>query len=394
MPSPPADPPRSIDGLITTGTSFDDAERSTRDYPQLRPLHPHPAFDLIVIGSGGGPFEDDLSSYFLKAHHSSWHLGFVALEAGSGLATISRLLQRPKEDHHPFYDFSPSHPSLDPPPTAISIYRHLTSFVISHTHLDHILSLILTAGTLAPHDPPKSVWATHSTISNLIQLFQGGLWPKLADLTGELPLWLRPLETAIDLPRTPIGPSLSLKAFDLIHHTHPESTSDSEPDRIDHHDSTAFLITNDANDQQFIFFGDLAPDSISHTQTNRRIWEVVAQSFKQNKLRAVFIECSYTTDRPPELLYGHLSPRYLFEELECLARFVDPDKESLHGVLLGLQVVIIHVKEDIDSSEGSRQQASTSRRQVILDEIMQLEEAEYRLGCDFSVANQGDRFQF
>jgi len=74
---------------------------------------PMPTFDLVVVGSGGGPFETNLSSfvpchfvlgnlwfirtvnrYLLKPCEVPWTDGIIALEAGSGIGTLYQLINR------------------------------------------------------------------------------------------------------------------------------------------------------------------------------------------------------------------------------------------------------------------------------------------------------------
>ncbi|KAJ3508197.1 hypothetical protein NLJ89_g5884 [Agrocybe chaxingu] len=51
-----------------------------------------PAFDLLVVGAGGGPDETNLSAYLVKLHNADWEEGVVALEAGSGQGRKDDLL--------------------------------------------------------------------------------------------------------------------------------------------------------------------------------------------------------------------------------------------------------------------------------------------------------------
>lgn len=195
--------------------------------PKLITLSTQPAFDLIVVGCGGGPCEDNLSSYFLKSHRQTWEDGFAALEAGSGMGAVSQLLSTltaSGQPYGPFWDFKlpPTSSAEDgqprssrslsshslpirsdvkatPLPTqrlayppsklAGTIYSSLHSFCVTHAHFDHIASLVLSAGAL--HNAPKTVWGMPSTLEHLVKVFEGGLWPHLADYTGKLPLWLR-----------------------------------------------------------------------------------------------------------------------------------------------------------------------------------------------------------
>lgn len=42
-----------------------------------------PAFEIVVLGSGGGPLETDCSGYLLKPIHAKWEDGAIGLEGGT-----------------------------------------------------------------------------------------------------------------------------------------------------------------------------------------------------------------------------------------------------------------------------------------------------------------------
>lgn len=158
-------------------------------------------------------------------------------------------------------------------------------------------------------------------------------------------------------------------------------------------DSTAFFITNERTQKDVLFFGDVEPDSVSQSPRNGRIWTHAGQRFAEGKLNTIFLECSFPASHPTEFLYGHLSVKHVFDELDTLARVVTAERkrsrvrkqrkaadsnagkssnsegaskriyasqlpqipalhtserlitdEELHGSLNGLHVVIIHVK--------------------------------------------------
>ena len=55
-----------------------------------------------------------------------------------------------------------------------------------------------------------------------------------------------------------------------------------------------------------------------------------------NKLKALFIEVSFSNAQPDEFLFGHLTPRLLINEMKMLSR--------LSGGLRELPIVITHIK--------------------------------------------------
>lgn len=75
------------------------APRRRGRFLSLAPVPTSCAFDLIVVGCGGGPCEDNLSAYFLKSSSRTWEEGFVGLEGGSGLGAVRKLLEEEEVDH-------------------------------------------------------------------------------------------------------------------------------------------------------------------------------------------------------------------------------------------------------------------------------------------------------
>ncbi|KAG0146977.1 hypothetical protein CROQUDRAFT_62192 [Cronartium quercuum f. sp. fusiforme G11] len=395
---------------------------TTSNQHKLISLSDQPAFDLIVIGSGGGPFEDNLSSYFLKSKRQRWKDGFTALEAGSGFGALTRLLDTPStlngHEHGPFWDFdlptctTPTDASSMSTPSSAgscptypnsrlagTIYSSLTSFCITHAHLDHIAALVLTAGALA--HTPKTVWASPETVESLLTVFAGGLWPHLADRTGNLPLWLRNLDLGLHTPVT-ICPSLTLQAWPIAHGLITDSgytcasVTNSPPLNIRMvqnqtvYHSTAFFITDEPTDQTFLFFGDLGPDSVTGVNLNQNVWKHAFPKFLAGKLKTIFIECSYDSSRSSKLLYGHLSPPYLFEELNYFANLIDTTSS---GQLTGLNVVLIHVKDEAKPLDPTQAPEAPVRKRI-LDEILELEATKFKLGCRFVMVEQGERLEF
>jgi 3',5'-cyclic-nucleotide phosphodiesterase len=104
--------------------------------------------------------------------------------------------------------------------------------------------------------------------------------------------------------------------------------------------STAFLIQ--AAGFYVLYCGDTGPDAVEHRDNLHTLWAVIAPLVHTNKLRAIFLEVSYPDERPDHLLFGHLTPRWLMEELGRLAQVVDP--QHPHMALHGLTVVVTHIK--------------------------------------------------
>jgi len=126
------------------------------------------------------------------------------------------------------------------------------------------------------------------------------------------------------------------------------------------YETSAFFIKSKGG-KEFCFFGDVEPDSISLTPRNRRVWSEVASRFASGILNTVFIECSYLSSRPSAILYGHLSPPHILDELETLISLLP----ATHPTTLdGLTICIMHCKETFS---GGAQNV----RERIVDELRQ-----------------------
>jgi cAMP phosphodiesterase len=168
--------------------------------------------------------------------------------------------------------------------------------------------------------------------------------------------------------------------------------------------STAFFVRHDLTEKEFLFFGDVEPDALSLNPMNLSVWRTAAPKIP-HALSAIFIECSWPSERSDDMLYGHLSPPHLLDELLVLATEVwkvrktqssghslrqrmkgkslsnpPPTSEELRGILDGLSVYIIHCKSDLTSERPARK--------VIEKQIKELMQ-EKGLGANILAVEQG-----
>lgn len=87
-------------------------------------------------------------------------------------------------------------------------------------------------------------------------------------------------------------------------------------------DSTAFFIRADKTGKEILIFGDVEPDSISLLPRTHFVWSEAATKIVNGLLTGVFIECSYNDSQDDKVLFGHLAPRHLIQELQNLADLV------------------------------------------------------------------------
>lgn len=176
------------------------------------------------------------------------------------------------------------------------------------------------------------------------------------------------------------------------------------------YESAAFFIRHDASSQEFLFFGDVEPDSVARQPSLRAVWTAAAPKIPRT-LSTLFIECSFPNGRPDNVLYGHLSPEHLAVELSVLAEEVVAHRRTaieleddgsdarrsrkkqkrssasssprdLQDALSGLRVFIIHCKEDMQHNYDR------PMHDVIADQVRSLVQ-ERELGAEILAASQG-----
>ncbi|TFK55039.1 cyclic-AMP phosphodiesterase [Heliocybe sulcata] len=326
------------------------------------------AFDMVVLGSGGGPDETNLSGYLLKRYDASWNAGTIGLEAGSGMGALARILDKcPETFEHPSQSSSVSEHGIERRQfSACDIYAFIKCFLITHGHLDHISSLVLSAGSVG--GPRKRIYGSLQTLRDIEGIFNGRLWPNLASWDeSEDSSRLLYQSLAHEEGYQPIAENVSVLMMPLSH--------GSSGDTGEVYDSTAYFIRHDVCNQEFLFFGDVEPDSLSREPRNKRIWEKAAGKVGKS-LHSIFIECSWPSSRSDETLYGHLNPQHLLAELRVLAAEVvkhrletsslqnldcqRPAKrsrtdgslpgrsDSLHHALRGMRIYLTHCKARLD----------------------------------------------
>ncbi|KAI0028358.1 cAMP phosphodiesterases class-II-domain-containing protein [Vararia minispora EC-137] len=358
-----------------------------------------PAFDMIVVGSGGGPCENDLSAYLLKPHGAAWTDGIVALEAGSGMGTLKRLLERDPCLFDNGSDACPKTSSAHAP-SYRTLYDSIRCYLISHAHLDHVNGLILSAGSLSCMPERRRVRGLRSVLDDLALAFGGRLWPALASFDPDdepHKLLFDPLP--ITDTYTEIIPNISVRVMPISHGWTADGTGT--------YDSTAFFVRHIPTASEFLFLGDVEPDTLSARPRTHAVWAAAARRIP-GSLSTLFIECSWPADRKDQELYGHLSPVHLHAELCALACEVvavrtasrmqanggGPARKrrrrnplsapDVCGALRGLRVFIIHCK---DATEDDSERPVTV---LITEQVKALVDAD-ELGAEILHAAQGMR---
>ncbi|KAI1154494.1 cAMP phosphodiesterase class-II [Nemania diffusa] len=153
-----------------------------------------PAIQVIVLGAGGGPLENNVTALLIRSLNTGWSKGSViALDAGVHLSSITKILEETQPaglgttialphtlKTGPFAGLEIT--SASAATNAGYVTRHLIdTFLITHPHLDHISGFVINTAGL-PGSRPKRLAGLPSTIAAFKQhIFNNVIWPNLSD---------------------------------------------------------------------------------------------------------------------------------------------------------------------------------------------------------------------
>ncbi|KAF2462022.1 cAMP phosphodiesterases class-II-domain-containing protein [Lineolata rhizophorae] len=167
-----------------------------------------PAIHVICLGSGGGPSEDNVTGFLVRATSSRWSRGSVlAVDAGTHLSAITRILERdfplvadsPRPESHsnespqvtittlqsgPFAGLP--FPNASARANAVHVVReHVSTYLITHPHLDHLSGFVINTAAFHNTSRPKRLAALPFTVNAIkAHLFNDLIWPNLSDEDG------------------------------------------------------------------------------------------------------------------------------------------------------------------------------------------------------------------
>ncbi len=315
--------------------------------PGARPAIAADGFDLVALGALGGIEDGNLSAWLIHPHGDA---RAVTCDAGTLVNGL-----RVADEKGAFADVTvPADSALSR--VGYVLTATIKGYLISHAHLDHVAGLVIAS----PDDGKKPIYALPSVSADLVEsYFNWKAWPNFTDRGKAPQLKKYALEDLKPGVATPLkDTAMSVTAFPLSHGGI---------------ESTAFLLDSDG--ESILCFGDTGPDAVEKGTRLHDVWAAVAERVKQKRLKAIVIESSYTSDRPDKLLFGHLTPRWLLEELRQL--------DTLAGgkALQDLPVVVSHIKYSLTREQPQKQ---------MLQEL----EAGNDLGVRFVVPEQGSRWHF
>ncbi len=273
------------------------------------------SFQVVPLGVKGGSDESNLSAYLVGAAGAN---AYVCLDAGTVHAGLEKAV---------------ASGTLKGNVTTL-LKENIKGYLISHPHLDHVAGLIINS----PDDSPKPIYGLPFCLDVIKEkYFSWKSWANFGN-EGEKPMLNKyhytPLVPgqAVALEQT----TLRVQAFELSH---------SSPGQ-----STAFLVEQSGD--YLLYLGDTGADEVEQSNKLATLWQQVGGLIKAKKLKAIFIEVSFSNEQPTKLLFGHLTPALLMKELASL------DKAS-SNTIAGLPVVITHMKPLDDREEKIKTQLNS-----------------------------------
>lgn len=302
-----------------------------------------PVFEVVPLGVYGGLKDGNLSAYLVKSFESE---NYTALDGGTLVNGLEAAVQQNSVHNNTVDDL---------------LQKHISAYLISHAHLDHVIGLVMAQPEMREH---QAILAREETMLALQKnIFNWAVWGNFGD-AGELPhlnlqhYQIMPLNEWVALPNT----DLQVETFPLSHGSLP---------------SSAFLIRYKT--EYLLYFGDTGPDSIEKSTNMEAVWKEVAPLIRNKQLHGIMLECSFVNAQPDDKLFGHLKPSLFMAELRQLASMVN--NVDPRNALRGLPVVVTHVKPRLLDYSS----ADEDTRTQVIEELSK----ENDLGVRFIKPKQG-----
>ena len=268
---------------------------------------------VVPLGVYGGSNESNLSAYLIGEENTT---DYLALDGGTIYSGIEKAIEKGtfQEDNT----------------TVLKDY--IKGYFISHGHLDHLSGMIINS----PEDSKKPIYGITEMISVLKnKYFTNDAWANFGS-EGEAPIINK-----YSYKYAEIGKQFAIENTNLqgtiyeLSHVNPLK-------------SAAILVENDKN--AAIYFGDTGADRIENTTKLATIWKAIAPKVKTGKLKTLLLEVSFPNSQPENLLFGHLTPNLMNEEMGKLAKEVGTKQ------LKGLTIIVTHIKPKGDYEQRIMQE--------------------------------------
>lgn len=275
------------------------------------------SMQIVPLGVYGGSNESNLSSYLIAEENSN---DFLALDAGTIYSGIDKAIEKGT--------------FLTDNTTVLKDY--IKGYFISHGHLDHLSGMIINS----PEDTKKPIYAISETIDVLKnKYFTNTAWANFGN-EGEAPILNKYKYVSSE-----IGQSFPIENTNFVGTVY-------ELSHVNPLKSSAILIEN--NENAVLYFGDTGSDRVEKSDKLSTVWKNIAPKIKAGKLNTLLLEVSFSNTQPEHLLFGHLTPKLLNEEMEKLA------KEVGKKHLKNLKVIVTHIKPKGDNEEKIKTELTTN----------------------------------
>ena len=292
------------------------------------------SFQVVPLGVKGGIDEKNLSAYLLAPLNTT---EYICLDAGTINSGIEKAIEN----------------KVLKVSTTEVLRKYIKGYLISHAHLDHVSGLIINS----PADSSKTVYATKKCMEMMQNhYFNDQTWANFGDEGPGFHIKRYHFQTLNINEETPIAnTSMTVRSFPLSH--------------VNPYESTAFLIKN-KNDYA-LYLGDTGPDIVEKSNNLHELWTAIAPLIQSKQLKGIFIEVSFPNEQPDQFLFGHLTPKYLMNELHELEKLAG--KDSLNG----FKIVVTHLKPPAKNIKLIKEQLKNQND----------------LGLKFIFPEQGKRFE-
>lgn len=267
------------------------------------------SFQIVPLGVYGGTLEGNMSSYLIAETTNNNYICFDAGTIGSGLAKAI--------EHKTFNE-----------PISTILKENIKGYFITHGHLDHNSGLIINS----PTDAKKPIYGFPFVIDIYKDhYFINDTWINFAN-EGQSPILNKYNYVYLEE-----GQKVKLENTNL-------SVTPFVLDHVKPYKSSAALIQNNTN-EYVLYLSDTGADRIENSTQLKKLWQTIAPLIQKKQLKGILIEVSFPNKQPEHLLFGHLTPKLLQEELAVLATFTG--KKALKN----FPIIITHIKPEANNEK-------------------------------------------